>query len=1311
MMKCSSCGFINDAGAGFCENCGAALTRACANCGSPLKPGARFCNKCGTPVTRAPISAPAARATEDERRDRLAALQRAAPQTLQDKIHATSAQIEGERKPVTILFTDIVGSTSLAEKLDPEEWKEIVSGAHRRVSDAVYRYEGTIAQLLGDGVLAFFGAPLTHEDDPVRAVHAALEIQRAMHDYAQELKGYVEAFQMRVGVNTGTVVVGNIGSDLHMEYLAIGDAVNLAARLQSAAQPGKVLISESTERLVKAAFELSALGDITLKGKAQPVKVFEVVEHKAAPSSGRGIEGLASPLVGRDRELAALNAALSNLAAGHGQIVAVLGEAGIGKTRLVEETRSVYRAEPSAISDKPSATRWLEGRAPSYGQTLPFWTIMQLVKNDLGLSDADSEARIKVALRRRVEALFGEQAGESLPYLAQVLGVKLEREAEARMRALDDETLKRRIFSSLADYFARVADEQPTVLAFEDFHWADPSTLEVLESLLAVTDRAPLLLLLLARVERDQGWWKIKLRAETDYAHRYTEMQLRPLTPDEQNQLVDNLLEIAELPDTTRRLILDRSEGNPFYLEEIIRSLIDQGALIYENQRWRATQEIADVQIPDTLQGVLLARIDRLSEDVRRTLQVASVIGKSFLYRLLEAIAEAGRQLDSHLSQLQRADLVREKTRRPDLEYIFKHSLTQEAAYNSLLVERRKEFHRKVAAALESLFADRKEEFYGLLAHHFGMGGEREKAIEYANKAGDRARELFAYPEAIDYYQQALDLLKEQKEYERAARTLMKIGLLHHTLFDFQRSHRAYEEGFALWQRASEIAPDVPPPPAPHALRVPWGNPLTLDPGLAGDVASSQIIDQLFSGLVELTPDLDVVPDVARTWEVLDGGQKYVFHLRDDLLWSDGTPLTAGDFEFAWKRVLDPESGSPSANLLYVVKGARAYHQGHAITSRNVGVRATDDLTLTVELESPTGYFLHLLTQCVTYPVPRHAVEKLGLAWTEARHLVVNGAFRLEEWQPNQSLVLSRNPNYRGRPGGGGNVQQIQVSLERDAAAALELYEAERLDFAFMPWDKLGEIRHRHAAEYVTGPGASMDYIGFDVTRPPFDDARVRRAFAQAIDRDRLANVILQGQVSPAMGGFVPPGVPGHSAAIGLAYEPDRARQLLAEAGYENGLDFPQVGMFTWDWPARVRAAEYLQAQWRENLGVNVMLTVADTYQEFSERVSKAQFALFVQGWVADYPDADNFLRVVVALMSQWRNETFSNLVETAGRASDQAERVKLYQAADRILIEEAALVPLHYGRNHLLVKPWISKYRPSPMRHLHLKDVIIEPH
>jgi class 3 adenylate cyclase/ribosomal protein L40E len=559
-MNCMKCGYENDDDAEFCEKCGSALTRVCPQCNNPLKPGASFCKKCGTPV---PLQHPSA-----GEKERLAALQLAAPSDLKEKIRSSSAQVEGERKPVTILFTDIVGSTSLAERLDPEEWKEIVSGAHRRVSQVVYKYEGTIAQLLGDGVLAFFGAPITHEDDPIRAVHAALDIQQAIGKYADELKGYVDNFQMRIGLNTGMVVVGSLGSDLHMEYLAIGDAVNLAARLQSAAQPGRVLISESTARHVKATFELQDMGEISLKGKAGPVAAFEVIKSKAAPGSGRGFEELSSPLVGRGSELAGLHEALEALVKGHGQIVTIIGEAGIGKSRLVEEAR---REGPGCQRE----AHWIEGRALSYGQTLSFWSINQLIYSDLGLSDGDPEVRVRAALKRRLNDLFAEKDIEILPYLAQLLGVSLEGDLAERVRLLDGETLKRQTLLCIRQYFQRLAEKQPTVAVFEDLHWADSSSLEALAELLAVTDRAPLMLLLLSRLEREHGSWRIKVKAETDFSHRYTEILLKPLSPNEQNRLVDNLLAIADLPDPVRRLIFERSEGNPFYLEEIVRSLID----------------------------------------------------------------------------------------------------------------------------------------------------------------------------------------------------------------------------------------------------------------------------------------------------------------------------------------------------------------------------------------------------------------------------------------------------------------------------------------------------------------------------------------------------------------------------------------------------------------------------------------------------------------------------------------------------------------------------------------------------------------
>ena len=1293
-MKCHNCSYENPSDARFCQNCGQPLERVCPNCGTSNSTDAKFCKQCGTSLTGSS--------------DRLDALRQSAPQALQDKIRIASANIEGERKPITILFTDIVGSTSYAEKLDPEEWKEIVSGAHQRVSEAVYRYEGTIAQLLGDGVLAFFGAPITHEDDPIRAVHAGLDIQRSITEYSRQMKGYIDNFQMRIGINTGTVIVGSVGSDMHMEYSAIGDAVNLAARLQSAAQPGHVLISEATERMVKAAFNLNALGEINVKGKAAPVRVFEVVERKGIPSSGRGIEGLVSPLVGRDQELVSLRAALDQVVAGHGQIVAVLGEAGIGKSRLVEEVRG----EPSGTT-----LRWLEGRALSYGQTLSFWSINQLIKNDLGLSDADPEAKIKVTLRRRANTLFGDRAADVLPYLAHLIGMRLDDETAQRVRQLDGETLKRQTLWAIAEYFHRLAQEQPTVLVFEDLHWADPSTLEALEKLLALSDRAPLLLLLLTRIEREHGSWQIKVRAESDYAHRYTEINLKPLSAEDSNNLVNRLLQVANLPDGTRRLILERSEGNPFYLEEIVRSLIEQGALVHEGQTWRATAEIASVEIPATLQGVLLARIDRLQEDVRRTLQLASVIGKSFLFRLLEAIAAAERQLEEHLSLLQRADLVREKTRRPELEYIFKHSLTQEAAYNSLLIERRKDFHQKVGEALEQLFADRAEEFYGLLAHHFDAAGNQAKAIDYLIKAGDKSRLEDAHEEAIKFYRRAIELLDQSGDKQRASKTWLKLGLIYQTNFEFEKAHQANETAFTLEKRLRASQPQT------HAEHTPTGQLqslrlcgrnvgqfATLDPSQTTFSVVGWLSSHLFVGLAEFDSETNVVPHAARSWEVLDGGRRYVFHLRDDIRWTDGTPLTATDFEQTWKRNLAPSTHSTYQDYLDDIVGARDYREGRNPDSNSVGVRALDPLTLEVRLNAPVAYFIYLVTHTISFPLPLKIVEEYGEDWCKPEHIISNGAFRLVEFDAEYGL-MERNPVYFGEFS--GNLDQFWWKLMDGPADIIREYLSGQADYAsgLEPRDVPS---HVPASEFLYAKGEIWtSALNLIPDLPPLDDVRVRRAIVHAIDREQLNK--LYGSPSLIPGGIVPPGIAGYSPELGLEFNLEQARQLLAEAGYANGENTPILKSYyveKWQRPI----FEEIKRQLFAHVGIQIEVI---PYSMPIPWLPVEDSHIHGQGWVADYPDPDNFLRQSsfyrILQNRGWRHPRLDQLLEDAAHTTDRARRLAMYREADRILVnEEAVVVPLFYSAGdrfvHLL-KPWITGLKANALGNFSLKDIVIEPH
>jgi ABC-type oligopeptide transport system substrate-binding subunit/class 3 adenylate cyclase len=1297
MMFCQQCGKQNDPDALFCVHCSHPLSSSCSACGTLNSPDARFCKKCGKPLR-----------SGSERVTDLQQLRESAPSALKQKLQQATQDIEGQRKPVTILFTDIVGSTAIAEKLDPELWKEIVQGAHQRVSAAIHHYEGTVAQLLGDGVLAFFGAPITHEDDPIRAVRAAMDIQDSVKAYALELSNVVDNFQMRIGINTGTVAIGDVGTDMHVEYLAVGDAMNVAARLQSAARPGKVVVSKPCARLISALFDLKDLGEIKVKGKIEALHAFELISLKAEPEPRRGIEGLPSPYVGRAQEVEKLQSTLLALCDGHGQIVIVMGDAGIGKTRLLEEVKTAtYEAEgeTKAALVSPSSIRWLEGRAPSYGGSLSYWIITQLLLDDLGLFDGTSQVEIIVALRRRAKELFGEEkADEVLPYLAHLLGLKGEVGAEEFIQSFDGETLKKRTLKSVRDYFCQAAKEGPTVLVLEDMHWSDPSSLEALEGLLPLTDHVPLMILMLMRIDRDHGSWGVKLKTETDFPHRTTEIHLHRLSQDDSSSLIEQLLGETNLPEDVQRTIMERSEGNPLYLEEVVRHLLEQALIVQDDDGWRATEALREMSIPDTLQGVLLARIDRLEEDVRRTLQLASVIGKSFLYRILETISEAETQLDAHLSQLQRVDLVREKARIPELEYIFKHALTQEAAYSTLLHERRKDFHRKVGYALEKLFPDRVDEFSGLMAYHFEIAEALEKAADYLQRAGDYARLSFAHQEAIDFYERALVILRKQKTYDRAARTLMKLGLTYHTAFDYKRSRRAYDEAFTLRQRdRSTISKSLEP--APHPFRLVNLEPPTLDPSIYSDTTSLSYIIKIFSGLVEIGKGWDIRPDVARRWEISEDGRRYVFHLRDDVTWSDGTQVTAEDFVCSALRTLNPtiEGSVNLARVFYNITGAQAYHKGETSNSDLVGVRALNKLTLEVELERAASYFLNMLVNF--YPVPSHIVEAYGEAWTEPEHIVSNGPFRLDSYEPAERICFIRNPSYHGEFLGNLEKTEVKLSDSLDSIEVFKLYKRDLVDIAVLGLDTFN-FRHRFAEEYVTVPGPTLYYLVFDVMRPPFDDLNVRRAFVMALDRERMANEVLEGLVYPATGGFIPPNMPGHSPEIGLPYDPTRARQLLDQAGYPEGRDFPAISLLS---PRTGKDVEYVSSQWLENLNVDISIQVRRVPAFFQE---KFDTHLHIIGWSPDYPDPDNFIRVGIrSQLPHWKDDRYDQLLENAQQTLVQAERIRLYQQADELLMKDAIVMPIFYSNIHLLCKPWVKL--PSGRKDLWTsnKELIIDLH
>ncbi len=632
-MKCPNCSFENAADAKFCENCGQPFEYLCPNCGRPVSPTAKFCKNCGFDLAGATMTPRAAGVTRTEDLD---ALRRAAPKTVASKILAERDKMEGERKLVSALFTDIVDSTPLAEQMDPEDWREIVSGAHRRVSQAVYKYEGTIAQLLGDGVLAFFGAPLAHEDDAERAIRAALEILSSVREYAAELrkKNHVENFQMRVGLNTGPVVVGNIGSDLHMEYLAVGDTVNLASRMQSAAAPNTILISESTHRMAASLFDFEDRGRITVKGKVEPIQVYRVIAERKGAVRARGIAGLLSPMVGREREFSALMQITNDVRAGRGSIVAIIGEAGLGKSRLVAEWR---KAAFAAMGDR---LRWIEGRCLSYGTSMAHHLSTDILRGIIGAPAGSSEEETHAALLKTMEMLFGAEMKDVYPFLGHLLGLKLEDEMSARVKYLDGPALQAKYISAYKRLLQALAKSASTVIVCEDVHWADPSSVELGLQVLPTVAETPLVVVFVTRADKDTAGWKLVAQSHEIPGVGAIEMYLAPLSESDSKQLVSNLLEVEALPESLRQMILAKAEGNPFFVEEVIRMLIDRGGIARQNGKWTVTREIQSIEIPDTLQGVLAARIDRLPEEAKRTLQIASVIGRKFQVKVLEKVLE-----------------------------------------------------------------------------------------------------------------------------------------------------------------------------------------------------------------------------------------------------------------------------------------------------------------------------------------------------------------------------------------------------------------------------------------------------------------------------------------------------------------------------------------------------------------------------------------------------------------------------------------------------------------------------------------------
>jgi len=760
-MRCRQCGHENPAQAKFCIECAAPLSERCTNCGTLLPPGAKFCPECARPTGARPIAEP-----------RYASPQAYTPIHLAEKILTSKSALEGERKQVTVLFADLKGSMELLADRDPEEARKLLDPVLERMMEAVHRYEGTVNQVMGDGIMALFGAPVAHEDHAVRACYAALDMQTGIRRYSDEARhSHGVNVQIRVGLNSGEVVVRAIGSDLHMDYTAVGQTTHLAARMEQFATPGTILLTADTLRLAEGWIEVKPLGPVPVRGLEERVEVYEMVgagprRSRLHAAAARGL----TRFVGREAELEQLRQALSRAAAGHGQVVAIVGEPGVGKSRLVWEVTHSHRTHGWHIH---------QAKSVSYGKATPYLSVIDLLKGYFQIEDRDDVRRIREKVTGKLLTL-DEALRPIMPALLALLDVAVE---DAAWQALDPPQRRQRTLEAIRGLLLRESQTQPVLVVFEDLHWIDSETQALLDSLVESLPTARMLLLVNYRPEYEHRWG-----SKTYYA----QLRIDPLPAESSEELLQYLIGSDASLQPLKLLLIERTEGNPFFLEESVHTLVQTGVLAGEHGTHRLARPLQAIQVPATVQAVLAARIDRLSPEDKRLLQSASVIGKEVPFILLQAIAELpGEALHRGLVHLRAGEFLYETRLFPDQEYTFKHALTHEVAFASLLGERRRALDARIVEAIERLYHDRLAEHVDRLAHHAFRGEVWEKALKYFRQAGAKAATRSAHREAVACFEQALATLTHLPESRELLEQAIDLRLdLRNALYPLRESKR-----------------------------------------------------------------------------------------------------------------------------------------------------------------------------------------------------------------------------------------------------------------------------------------------------------------------------------------------------------------------------------------------------------------------------------------------------------------------------------------------------------------------------------------
>ena len=754
-MKCPQCHHENPDDAKFCNECANKLELICPECKKSNPPGSKFCNECAHNLTTTSLEPEPKELSIDEKLDKI---KRYLPKGLAEKILSQKDRIEGERKQVTVMFCDMEGFTSLSEKLGPEDSYTIMDQLYEILIHKVHDYEGTVNEMTGDGIVALFGAPIALEDAPQRAIRSALAIHREIGRFSDKIRDdlRVPLIKMRIGIHTGPVVVGAVGNDLRVEFKAVGDTVNLAARMEGIAEPGTTYVTEDTFKLTEGLFRFEGLGDRHIKGRDKPVMVYRVL----APSSRRTRFDVSSergltPFIGRERELELILDGFERAKSGRGQAFSVVAEAGIGKSRLLYEFRKMIASED---------VTFLEGKCLSYSKNVAYHPVIDILMTNFKIRESDGDLDIKEKVMKGIKIIDADEAS-TLPYFLELLSVK---GSGIYKIPLSPEVKKARTIEALKQIVLKVSELRPLIMAIEDLHWMDKSSEDSFRELLEAIPVARVLLLFTYRPEFVHTWGAKSF---------HSQVNLNRLSNRESLLMVSHLLGTDELDKSLEEFILEKTEGIPFFIEELIKSLKDLKVIEREKSKYRINKNIRELTIPATIQDVIMARIDSLPQETKELLQTVSVVGRESSYDLIKRVTGLTEQeLMSQLSQLKDSELLYERGIYPRLTYIFKHALTQEVAYNSIILKRKKEVHEGIGRAIEAQQPDRLEEPYELLAYHYGRSGNSDKAVKYMSLANQKADKLNAMEEAKSYFDETMELLDNLPKTEENRRR--RISLL-----------------------------------------------------------------------------------------------------------------------------------------------------------------------------------------------------------------------------------------------------------------------------------------------------------------------------------------------------------------------------------------------------------------------------------------------------------------------------------------------------------------------------------------------------